>query len=139
MGLDKLLDHHRRQVNRKAWTNLRPFTEALVTAGQLKTVSRPVSPHLQITALCHRSLVNDGPALLFEKPQGFSMPVLGNLFGNEKRVLAALELEKRQDLFELGRELAFLQESAFAGKPAVGTGRRTGFCPPRPCHTKNHG
>jgi 4-hydroxy-3-polyprenylbenzoate decarboxylase len=109
MGLNKLLDHHRRQVNRKAWSDLRQFSGALAAAGQLKTVTQPVSPHLQITALCHRSLVNDGPALLFENPRGFGMPVLGNLFGNEKRVLAALELEKRQDLFELGRDLAFLR------------------------------
>jgi len=109
MRLNKLLDHHHRQVNRKAWADLRQFSDALASSGQLKTVSEPVSPHLQITALSHRSLVNNGPALLFENPQGFEMPVLGNLFGNEQRVLAALELEKRQDLFELGQDLAFLR------------------------------
>jgi len=109
MGLNKLFDHHHRQVNRKAWGDLRQFTDALLASRQLKTVVQPVSPHLQVTALCHRSLVNDGPALLFENPEGFQIPVLGNLFGNEQRVLAALELEKRQDLFDLGRELAFLR------------------------------
>ena len=109
MKLNKLLDHHHRQVNRKAWADLRQFSDALVADGQLKTVSQPVSPDLQITALCHRSLVNNGPALLFENPQGFEIPVLGNLFGNEQRVLAALELEKRQELVDLGRELAFLR------------------------------
>ena len=109
MTLNKLFDHHRRQVNRKAWTDLRQFSDTLASTGQLKTVSQPVSPNLQVTALCHRSLVNNGPALLFEHPQGFEIPVLGNLFGNEQRVLAALELEKRQDLFDLGRDLAFLR------------------------------
>ena len=109
MGLDKLLDHHHRQVNRKAWGDLRQFSEALVKAGQLKPVSQSVSPHLQVTALCHRSLLNNGPALLFENPQGYDMPVLGNLFGNEQRVLAALELKTRQDLRELGQEFAFLR------------------------------
>ena len=110
MRLNKLLDHHHRQVNRKAWADLRQFSDALASTGQLKTVRQPVSPDLEITALCHRSLINNGPALLFESPRGFEMPVLGNLFGNEQRVLAALELEKRRDLFQLGRDLAFLQE-----------------------------
>ena len=109
MRLNKLLDHHHRQVNRKAWADLRQFSDALLSTGQLKTVTSPISPDQEITALCRRSLINNGPALLFERPRGFDTPVLGNLFGNEERILAALELEKRQDLFELGRELAFLR------------------------------
>ena len=80
MTLNKLFNHHHRQVNRKAWTDLRQFSDTLASTGQLKTVSQPVSPNLQITALCHRSLVNNGPALLFANPPGFEMPVLGNLF-----------------------------------------------------------
>ncbi|MGD9265598.1 MAG: UbiD family decarboxylase, partial [Lysobacterales bacterium] len=109
MGLDKLLDHHHRQVNRKAWGDLHQFADALAEMGQLKTVKDTVSPNLQVTALCHRSLVNDGPALLFENPEGFDMPVLGNLFGNRRRVLAALELDNDADLRTLGEELAFLR------------------------------
>jgi 4-hydroxy-3-polyprenylbenzoate decarboxylase len=109
MGINKLLDHHHRQVNRKAWGDLRQFSSTLAIAGQLKSVSQSVSPDLQITALCHRSLVNNGPALLFENPRGFDMHVLGNLFGNQQRVLAALELESQQDLRALGQEFAFLR------------------------------
>ena len=109
MDLNKLLDHHHRQVNRKAWANLRQFMRALADSRTIEDGEPVLSPNLQITALCHRSLVNNGPALLFENPEGFRMPVLGNLFGNEQRVLAALELEKRQDLRELGSELAFLE------------------------------
>jgi len=109
MTLNKLFDHHRRQVNRKAWGDLRLFSDTLLTTGQLKSVPQRISPHLQVTALCHRSLVNNGPALLFEDLRGFNMPVLGNLFGNQQRILTALELETRQDLRELGQELAFLR------------------------------
>ena len=109
MRLNKLLDHHHRQVNRKSWSDLRQFSDTLAAAGKLKTISQAVSPKLQVTALCHRSLLNNGPALLFENPEGFETPVLGNLFGNEQRVLAALELEEREDLFQLGRDLAFLR------------------------------
>ena len=109
MGINKLLDHHHRQVNRKAWGDLRQFSEALANAGHLKRATQSVLPDLQITALCHRSLVKNGPALLFENPRGFDMPVLGNLFGNQQRVLAALELESQQDLRALGQEFAFLR------------------------------
>jgi len=114
MTLNKLLDHHHRQVNRKAWRDLRQFSEALTTAGQLKTVPQEVSPNLQITALCHRSLLSNGPALLFENLQDHDMPVLGNLFGNQQRVLAALELEARQDLREMGRQFAILRNPGLA-------------------------
>jgi len=109
MGLSKLLDHHHRQVNRKAWDDLRGFSQSLSKAGMLKSISQPVSPHLQITALCHRSLINNGPALLIKNPQGYDIPVLGNLFGSEQRVLSALELDSRQGLREMGHELAFLR------------------------------
>ena len=109
MSIHKLLDHHNRQVKRRAWSDLRQFCYALETSGQLKSVLEPVSPYLQVTELCHRSLVGSGPALLFENIQGHDMSVLGNLFGNQERVLAALELESRQELLELGHEFAFLR------------------------------
>jgi len=109
MDINRLLDHHHRQVNRKAWGDLRQFSESLVTGNQLKTVTQRVSPDLQITALCHRSLIKNGPALLFKNPQGFDMPVLGNLFGHQQRVLAALEINNRKELRELGQEFAFLR------------------------------
>ena len=109
MTLHTLLDHHHRQVNRKAWCDLRGFADALLANGQLKKIAVPVSPMLQITALCHRSLIRNGPALLFETPQGYKMPVLGNLFGHEERILMALELESRAELRTLGAGLAFLK------------------------------
>jgi 4-hydroxy-3-polyprenylbenzoate decarboxylase len=109
MTIHKLLDHHKRQVNRKAWSNLGQFCRELEATGQLKSVTAPVSPRLQVTELCHRSLTGNGPALLFENVQGHDMPVLGNLFGSGERILTALELESRDQLYELGKDLAFLR------------------------------
>ncbi len=109
MTLNKLFDHHHRQVNRKAWGDLRQFSEALVSSGQLKSVPQSISPQLQVTALCHRSLLKAGPALLFENVQGSEIKVLGNLFGTQQRVLTALELDSAQGLRELGKEFAFLR------------------------------
>jgi len=109
MVLRELLDHHQRQLSRNAWQDLGAFSSELARTGQLKTVTEAVSPRLQITELCHRSLMGNGPALLFENPDGHVMPVLGNLFGSEERILAALELQSRGDLRELGKDLAFLR------------------------------
>ena len=109
MSIRTLLDHHQRQVNRKAWADLGSFTRSLEQAGELKTVAEVVSPELEITALSRHSLLNGGPALRFEKPCGFEMPVIGNLFGNEKRVLMALELDSREELRKLGSQFAFLK------------------------------
>ena len=109
MSIRTLLDHHQRQVNRAGWNDLGGFLTALEKAGDLKTVTEEISPELEITALSRRSLLNSGPALQFENVRGHGMPVIGNLFGHEKRVLRALELEKREDLRELGRQFAFLK------------------------------
>jgi len=109
MAIRQLIEHHQRQVNRKAWDDLRGFSDALKAQDQLKVVSQPVSAKLQVTELCRRSLIANGPALLFEAVNGHAMPVLGNLFGNQQRVLAALELDSREGLRELGRQFAFLR------------------------------
>ncbi len=39
-----------------------------------------------MTEICDRTLRAGGPAILFERPPGHSMPVLGNLFGTPRRV-----------------------------------------------------
>jgi 4-hydroxy-3-polyprenylbenzoate decarboxylase len=109
MSIRTLLDHHQRQVNRKAWTDLGGFTRSLKEAGELITVREQVSPQLEITALSRHSLLNGGPALRFANPRGFDMPVIGNLFGSEKRVLLALELDDRAELRQLGSQFAFLK------------------------------
>jgi 4-hydroxy-3-polyprenylbenzoate decarboxylase len=109
MTRHRLLEHHFRQVNRKAWGDLQQFCVALEARDQLRPVSSLVSPTLEITALCRHALLHQGPALRFDQPGGFHTPVVGNLFGHEDRILAALELESRDDLKKLGQEFAFLR------------------------------
>ncbi len=86
------------------------------TIGELKRVPFEVSPRLEVTEICDRVLRAGGPALLFERPSGHSMPMLANLFGNVKRVAlgmgveAATEAEALLRLREVGKLLAFLKE-----------------------------
>jgi 4-hydroxy-3-polyprenylbenzoate decarboxylase len=78
--------------------------------GELKRIAAEVSPRLEMTEICDRVLRAGGPALLFERPAGHSIPVLGNLFGTVRRVALAMGAENPASLREIGRLLAALRE-----------------------------
>jgi 4-hydroxy-3-polyprenylbenzoate decarboxylase len=90
--------------------DLRDFIDQLEQRGQLKRVSLEVDPYLEITEICDRTLRAGGPALLFEKPKGSKVPLLGNLFGTPERVAFGMGEESVVALREVGRLLAFLKE-----------------------------
>jgi len=92
------------------YRDLREFIAHLEQIGQLKRIQESVSPDLEMTAFCDTVLKNDGPAILFENPTGFDMPVLGNLFGNTTRVALAMGKKDVTELRELGHFLADLKE-----------------------------
>ena len=92
------------------YTDLRDFISQLQEMGELKRVSAPVSPHLEMTEVCDRVLRAGGPALLFEHPTGHSMPVLGNLFGTPKRVALGMGADVVSELRKIGHVLARLKE-----------------------------
>ncbi|HXI35625.1 MAG TPA: 4-hydroxy-3-polyprenylbenzoate decarboxylase [Burkholderiales bacterium] len=92
------------------YADLREFLAHLEARGELKRVRAEVSPRLEMTEICDRVLRNGGPALLFEKPKGYAMPVLGNLFGTVGRVAAAMGVDGVKSLREVGKLLAYLKE-----------------------------
>ena len=92
------------------YRDLRDFIAQLEQLGELKRVSLPVSPHLEMTALCDRTLRAGGPALLFENPTGHSMPVLANLFGTTRRVALGMGVNDVSELRQFGEVLASLKE-----------------------------
>ena len=67
------------------YRDLRDFIGQLERQGDLRRVADPVSPVLEMTAVADRVLRAEGPALLFEQPAGFDVPVLANLFGTPRR------------------------------------------------------
>ena len=93
-----------------SYRDLRDFMAQLEQSGELRRVAAPISPHLEMTALCDRVLRAGGPALLFERPTGHTMPVLGNLFGTPARVAKAMGVANLQDLRLFGHVLASLKE-----------------------------
>ena len=101
------------------YTDLRDFISQLEALGELRRIAVEVDPRLEMTEIADRVLRAGGPALLFEKPKGHSIPVLVNLFGTPRRValgIAAAEGEDGADtdwktrLREVGTLLAYLKE-----------------------------
>lgn len=92
------------------YRDLRDFIAQLEQRGELKRVALEVDPYLEVTEICDRTLRAGGPALLFERPKGSSVPLLGNLFGTPKRVALGMGEESVEALREVGRLLAFLKE-----------------------------
>tara|TARA_R110002072_G_scaffold136124_2_gene278116 strand:+ start:78096 stop:79562 length:1467 start_codon:yes stop_codon:yes gene_type:complete len=93
-----------------AFKDLREFIALLEAEGELKRISVPVDPNLEITEICDRTLRAGGPALLFENPVGSSIPLLGNLFGNTRRIALAMGQQDIEGLRDVGKLMAFLKE-----------------------------
>lgn len=53
-----------------AYRDFQDFLSALEAQGELKRISEPVSPTLEITEIADRVMKAEGPALLFENPVG---------------------------------------------------------------------
>ncbi|HUV05300.1 MAG TPA: menaquinone biosynthesis decarboxylase [Armatimonadota bacterium] len=88
-----------------AYKNSQDFIKTLDTCGELKRISTPVSPILEITEVADRVMKAGGPALLFEKPAGYDIPVLINALGSEARMALALGVRSVE---EIGAEIADL-------------------------------
>ena len=81
-----------------AYSDLREFIAALEKAGELKRIPFEVDPKLEMTEFADRAVKSGGPALLFEKPKGSSVPVLINSLASEKRMQIALQVDRFQDI-----------------------------------------
>ena len=92
------------------YRDLRDFIAQLERRGELKRIAVEVDPRLEMTEICDRVLKAQGPALLFEKPKGHAIPVLGNLFGTPLRVALGMGKDNVEALREVGKLLAFLKE-----------------------------
>ena len=80
--------------------DLNEFIAALDKARELARITEPVSPDLEICAVTDRvsKSPGGGPALLFENPTGYDMPVAINLYGSMKRMCMALGVTSLDDL-----------------------------------------
>ena len=87
------------------YPDLTDYLAALERASELRRVSAPVDPTLEISEIVTRTVRAGGPALLFEKPTRGEMPVAINLFGTHKRMAMALGVT---DVDEIGARIGEL-------------------------------
>src|SRR4051795_10669976 len=82
------------------YSDINDFLADLDRRKLLRRVSEPVSPELEIAAVTDRAckMPDGGPALLFENPAGFTMPVASNVFGSLERMCLALGVKTLDDL-----------------------------------------
>jgi 4-hydroxy-3-polyprenylbenzoate decarboxylase len=82
------------------YTDLSEFLADLDKRRQLVRITDRVSPTLEIAAVTDRACKSPkgGPALLFETPSGFDIPVATNIFGSLERMQLALGVAKLEDL-----------------------------------------
>jgi len=92
------------------YKDLRDFITQLEHQQQLKRISLEIDPILEMTEIGDRTLRQQGPALIFENPKGYDMPVLTNLFGTPERVAFGMGQSSTDALRDVGKLLAFLKE-----------------------------
>jgi len=81
-----------------AYQDLREFIAALEKNHELKRISVEVDPILEITEFADRAVKTGGPALLFEKPKGYTIPVLINGFASMRKMQLALEVDSVEEI-----------------------------------------
>ena len=91
-------------------SDLRDFIALLEQRGELVRIKQEIDPYLEMTEISDRTLRAKGPALLFENPKGYDVPVLCNLFGTPERVALGMGQENVSALRDVGELLAFLKE-----------------------------
>ena len=92
------------------YSDLRQFLSVLEQSDDLLRVREPVSTRLEMTAVSDFALRRGGPAIVFERPDGYRIPVLTNLFGTTRRVALAMGATEVSDLRDIGVVLANLKE-----------------------------
>jgi len=81
-----------------AYRDLREFIRALEEKHELKRIAVEVDPILEITEFADRAVKQGGPALLFEKPRGYAVPVLINAFASMRKMEIALEVASVEEV-----------------------------------------
>ncbi len=89
--------------------DLREWIALLEGEGELVRVGAEVDPKLEVTEIVDRTVRAGGPALLFERPKGSSLPLLINQFGTERRMCLAFGVESLDDVAARLSEILELQ------------------------------
>src|SRR5436189_2067654 len=90
-----------------AYQDLREFIRALEKNNELKRIPFEVDPRLEMTEFADRAVKQGGPALLFERPKGYTVPVLMNAFASMRKMEIALQVDSVEEIAQ--RIVEFLE------------------------------
>ncbi len=85
--------------------DFREFLDVLEKRGQLRRIKTQVNSDLEIAEIANRMLQCGGPGLLFENVKGAKYPVAVNIMGTVERICWSMNMEKPEQLEDLGRKL----------------------------------
>ena len=94
-----------------SYSDLREFIEFLESKNEIRHIKTSVSRDLEISEITDRTIKSGGPALLFENVEGYSVPVITNLFGTHQRTAWALGVNKADDLTSKVRNIMGLVQN----------------------------
>src|SRR6476646_11133840 len=82
------------------YSDLDEFLADLDKRRLLTRIADSVDPHLEIAAVTDPACksTGGGPALLFERPAGYDIPVAANVYGSSERMCLALGVATLDDL-----------------------------------------
>lgn len=78
--------------------SLTDFIALLEKRRELKRIPIEADPVLEITEIARRVMSQEGPALLFERPKGSTIPLLIGAFGTWQRMCLALGAERIEEI-----------------------------------------
>lgn len=81
--------------------DMRDFLSLLERKNELVRIREEVDLKFGVSAYIRKTSDIQGPALLFERIKGCSMPVVGGLYATTKRLLLGLGVERHQDAVDL--------------------------------------
>ena len=88
-----------------SYADLRDLLKDLEREGDLRRITVPVDPHLEVTEIVTRVVREQGPALLFTNPTAGDMPLAINVFGTERRMAKALGVASLDEIGDRIRDL----------------------------------
>lgn len=83
-----------------AYRDFQDFLNRLEKETELKRITYPLDPYLEITEVADRVMKSEGPALLVEKPKGYDIPLAINTMGSKRRMSLALGVEDYEVIAE---------------------------------------
>jgi 4-hydroxy-3-polyprenylbenzoate decarboxylase len=87
------------------YDDFQQYLARLDKEGELRRISYPLDPYLEITEVADRLVKSGGPAIVVEKPKGFDIPVAINTMATRKRMSLALGVDDYEVFAEEIREL----------------------------------